>query len=55
MICGTTLPGPASWQSFASSVSPGTKSSDEMRRSGPLFDWCTAIASTTTSPAPPFA
>ena len=24
-----------------------------MRSSGPLFDWCTAIASTTISPTPP--
>ena len=55
MICGTTMPGPASWQRDARSVRPGANSSDEMRSNGPLFDWCTAIASTTISPTPPFA
>lgn len=55
MICGNTLLGDASWQAAASSRRPGTNSSDEMRSSGPLFAPCTAIASTTTSPAPPSA
>jgi hypothetical protein len=55
MICGTTLLGPASWHDFARRVRPGTNSSDEMRRSGPLLAEWTAIASTTMSPTCPFA
>ena len=46
-------PAPRRGSACARSVRPGLNSSALMRSSGPLLDWCTAIASMTTMPAPP--